>query len=222
MTVDEVYKLIQYIISKEQNGYLSPDEFNLTINQAQISYMDYLLGQFQEYQNGRPIPRVQFGNNETTRQRITPFIYSADLTVNTYGFSTYPYGYLQTDTMWKSNGYDKVKFIQQDYLASYINSRLSPIDTNPVYLIEREGFRFYPNSIGSAKVSYIRTPNRIVWGYTVDGNGLPVYNPATSSNPQWSDVDILEIISRALRMVGVNLQSGVINQYANEITKSGQ
>ena len=222
MNVNEVYQLIQFIVAKNQNGYLTPNEFNLVINQAQTSYMDYLIGQFQEYQAGRPIPRVQFGNNETTRQRVTPFIYSSDLVVDAYGFCAYPYGYLQTDTMWKSNGYDKVKYIQQDHLSSYVNSRIDPIATNPVYLIEREGFRFYPNSIGAAKVNYIRNPNTIVWGYTLDGNGLAVYNPATSVDPQWSDVDILEIISRALRMIGVNLQSGAVTQYANEITKTGQ
>ena len=63
MNVNEVYQLIQYIISKSQNGYFTPDEFNQVINQAQISYMDYLVGQFQQYQAGRPIPSVQFGNN---------------------------------------------------------------------------------------------------------------------------------------------------------------
>jgi hypothetical protein len=41
MNINEVYKLIQFIVNKEQSGYVSPDEFNLIINQAQISYMDY-------------------------------------------------------------------------------------------------------------------------------------------------------------------------------------
>ncbi len=221
MNVNEVYKLILFIINKNQSGYLSPDEFNLVINQAQVSYMDYLAGQFQQYQAGRPIPTVQWGNNETTRQRVTPFIYNELLTVDTYGFAAYPYGYLITDTMW-TGIYGKIKFVQQDYLSNYLNSRITPVATNPVYLIEREGFRFYPNDIAQARVSYIRQPNTIVFGYTLDGDGLPVYNPATSVDPEWQELDLLEIISRALRMIGVNLQSGVISQYANEITKTGQ
>lgn len=221
MNVNEVYNLMQFIINKEQNGFLSPDEFNLVINQAQTSYMDYLIGQFQQYQAGRPIPTVQWGNNETTRQRVTPFIYSESLAVDSQGFAAYPYGYLVTDTMW-TGVYGKIKYVQQNFLSSYLNSRITPVATNPVYLIERNGFKFYPNNIASARVDYIREPNTIVWGYTTDGNGLPVYNPATSVDPQWQQVDLLEIISRALRMVGVNLQSGAITQYANEITKTGQ
>lgn len=221
MNVNEVYKLIDFIINKNQNGYVSPDEFNRTINQAQVSYMDYLVGQFQQYQAGRPIATVQFGNNETTRQRVTPFIYTETLSVNSQGTAAYPYGYLMTDTMW-TGVYGKIKFVQQDYLSNYLNSRITPPATNPIYLIEREGFKFYPNDIGTAIVNYIKSPRTIVYGYTLDGNGLPVYDAATSVDPEWSDLDMLEIISRALRMVGVNLQSGLISQYANEITKTGQ
>lgn len=221
MNVNEVYQLILFIVNKNQSGYISPDEFNLVINQAQVSYMDYLAGQFQQYQAGRPMPTVQFGNNESTRQRVTPFIYNELLTVDVNGLAPYPEDFLITDTVWTSS-LNKIKFVQQDYLSNYLNSRITPVADNPIYLAEREGFRFYPNNIGQARVSYIKKPTTIVFGYTVDGFGLPVYNPATSVDPQWQELDLLEIISRALRMIGVNLQSGLISQYANEITKTGQ
>jgi hypothetical protein len=82
--------------------------------------------------------------------------------------------------------------------------------------------QFYPENIGSAKMSYVRTPPSIVWGYTLDSNGIPVWNPATSQNPVWSDGVMMEIIARALRLIGVNLQSSVISQYANEVKQLGQ
>lgn len=212
---------MQYAINKSQNGFFSPDEFNLVINQAQTQFLDYLLGEFQTYQVGRPISRVQYGNNETTRQRLTPFIKSATLTVDGNGVVNYPSNYQQTDTMWTSS-YGRVKFVSQDHLASYLSSRIDPIATNPIYMLNMYGFKFYPNTIGSAIVNYIETPNEIVWGYTVDGNGLPVYDSNTSVDPRWYDVDMMEIIARALRIVGVNLQSNVVSQYANEIKIQGQ
>lgn len=221
MTVDTVYQIMQYAINKSQNGFFSPDEFNLVINQAQTQFLDYLLGEFQTYQVGRPISRVQYGNNETTRQRLTPFIKSATLTVDGNGVVNYPSNYQQTDTMWTSS-YGRVKFVSQDHLASYLSSRIDPIATNPIYMLNMYGFKFYPNTIGSAIVNYIETPNEIVWGYTVDGNGLPVYDSNTSVDPRWYDVDMMEIIARALRIVGVNLQSNVVSQYANEIKIQGQ
>ena len=44
------------------------------INAAQFEFLDYLLGEFQQYQVGRPVPRVQYSMTEVARQRLTPFI----------------------------------------------------------------------------------------------------------------------------------------------------
>ena len=94
-----MYQICQYAINKAQNGYLTPDEFNLLANQAQISYMDYLLGEFQQYQYGRPQARVNYSENSNTRQRIAPFIFETTLTVDVNGNSLYPSDYLQTDAL---------------------------------------------------------------------------------------------------------------------------
>ena len=72
MNVNDMYRICQFAINKAQNGYLTPSEFNLIINQAQISYQDYLLGEFQQYQYGRPQARVNYSQNEDIRQRLTP------------------------------------------------------------------------------------------------------------------------------------------------------
>lgn len=221
MNVDTVYKIIDFAVGKSQNGYVSPVEFNLVINQAQIQFLDYLLGQSQSYQAGRPISKVQYGNNETTRQRLTPFILTSTLNVDINGFAAYPANYQQTDTMLTS-AYGKIKFVSQDYLSSYITSRIDPIAYNPIYTINENGFKFFPTNTSNPILNYIKNPPTIVWGYTIDSNGLPVYNPITSVDPKWYDVDMMEIIARALRIIGVNLQSNMVSQYANEIKIQGQ
>jgi hypothetical protein len=43
-----------------------------------------------------------------------------------------------------------------------------------------------------------------------------------SIQPIWYDVDLLEIIARTLKLVGVSLQIGQVEQYANQITQQGQ
>ena len=50
-TVDDVYQIVTYSVGKNlQQGYVSPSDFNLVINQAQKSYASYLLVNFQQYQ----------------------------------------------------------------------------------------------------------------------------------------------------------------------------
>ena len=81
---------------------------------------------------------------------------------------------------------------------------------------------FYPITLGTAVLSYVSVPPQIVWGYTLDGNGRPVYSSGTSVQPVWYDADKLEIISRALKLIGLNLQMGQLEQYANQVTNQGQ
>lgn len=222
MTVDFMYSLMQSIINKNQNGYFDPTSFGLFINQAQFSYLDYLLGEFQQYQTGRPVARVQYSMTESTRQALTPFIsVPVSLTIDSTGLSPYPNDFQQVDAMFDIN-FNRIRYVPQHKLFSYLNSVIDPIATNPIYLIQSNGFQFYPLTQGAAKLSYISTPNTIVWGYTLDPNGIPVYAPGSSTDPDWYDADCLEITARALRMLGINLSMPELAAYEGEIKNQGQ
>lgn len=219
-----MYKVVLEVLAKnKQQGYASPDDFNTNINIAQLGFLDYLLGEFQQYAGGRPVARVQFGMNESVRQRLTPFIQKpVTLTVDGTGFASYPLDYQQMDAMLTTT-LDRVRYVAQHKLYSYINSQIDPVATNPIYIIVDNGFQFYPITIGTALLSYVRTPTPINWGYIPDpSTGLPVYNPGTSTDPEWYDIDCLQVIVRALDLFGVNLQLPQVEQYANRIKIQGQ
>jgi hypothetical protein len=221
MNVNDMYRICQFAVNKAQNGYLTPSEFNLTINQAQVSYQDYLLGEFQQYQYGRPQARINYSQNQNIRQRLTPLLVETTLTINsTTGQSPYPADYVQTDMVITSS-FNRVRYVQQDALYSFYNSQIDPIATNPIYLLEPTGFQFYPVTLGSAILTYVKDAPEIVWAYTTV-NGRPVYSSGTSVQPVWDNVDLLEIIARALKLIGLNLQDGQVQQYANQVTQTGQ
>lgn len=166
--------------------------------------------------------------NEVVRQRVTPLIGPVvTLNIDVAGVSPYPGDFQQMDAVWTTT-MQRIRFVPQHKLYSYLNSQIDPISTNPIFLIENDGFRFYPNttynniSIGSALLSYVKTPPPIVWGSILDGNGIPVYDPGTSTAPVWFDVDMLEIIARALKMVGINLSAPEVEQYSNQVITVGQ
>ena len=206
-----------------QQGYASPADFYTTINNAQQQYLDYLLGEYQKYTPLRPVGVPQIGNGERIRSSIAPLIYNTVLVPNsTTGIAAYPSDYEMTDAMWGVYGIYDIRFVNQPRLSNFWGSSIDPITQYPIYVLRQEGVQFYPEYIGLARMSYVRTPPSIVWGYTVDSNGIPAYNPATSQDPIWADTDMMNIISRALRMVGVNLQAQVVNQYAQEIKTLGQ
>lgn len=236
MNVNDMYRICQFAINKAQNGYLTPSEFNLIINQAQVSYQDYLLGESQQYQYGRPQARVNYSLNENIRQRLTPLISQVTLSPNaTTGIAQYPADFLQVDAMWESDGLHRIRFVPQDSLYSYYNSEIDPIASNPIYLLQNDQFQFYPKNIinvsGAPLLSYVQQAPEIIWAY-ITVSGRPVYAPTQtgpgvtpdtgSQQPVWYDVDNLEIISRALKLIGLNLQMGQLEQYANQVTQQGQ
>jgi hypothetical protein len=221
--VNDVYKIVLYFTGKNlQQGYVSPEDFNRTINMAQKGYTSYLLGSFQQYLPGRPEARVEFGQNSVIRARLAPIIYNTTLSVDGTGFSQYPNDFLQVDAMWSYYGYQRIREIQQNQFYGVYNSVIDPVADYPVYMIENAGFRFFPNSIGQTKMSYVIEPPDMIWGYTLDGNGVPVYNPASSVQPVWGDAAITEIIVRALRIIGVNLDYNTVSSYAVQIENQGQ
>lgn len=225
MTSDVVYKIIQYATAKNlQTGYVSPDDFNTVLMPvAQSSYLDYLLGEYQKYTPGRPQAVVEFSGNQKIRQSLAPLIYGTVLSPNTTtGIAPFPSDFEQTDAMWSQYNIYRIRFTTQDALFSTYRSAIDPIVTNPIYVVNNDGFQFYPENITKARLSYVRTPPPITWGYSLDSNGIPVYNPATSQQPVWSDYDMYNVIVRALQLVGVNLQLGVVMQYAEQIKQGGQ
>jgi hypothetical protein len=213
-----------YVCSKnKQDGYLSPDDFYNTINPAQNEYLDYILGQYQKYQAGRPIAPVEMSQKEKLRQSISPLIYNTRLNPNTTtGIAPFPGDYQSTDAMWTVyGGLYNIRFVSQPRLASFVNSNIDPISNNPVYLLRWEGFEFWPHNIGAADLSYVRNPPAIVWGYVLDSNGVPVWNPATSQDPVWGVTDLMNIVARALQKIGVNLDANGVYKYAEEIKMVG-
>lgn len=223
MTANDVYVLEQILIDKFQSGYFSPEQFNSVNSMAQRSWMANMLGGFQSYTPGRPIARVELGQNSVIRERLAPAIVEVTLTINGAGFSSYPSDYLQTDAMWDSETLlNRVRLIQQEKLFSVANSTIDPVATNPIYVVKETGFQFYPISLGSAVLSYVKNPPDIVWNFTPNGDGIPVYNATGSQGFIFDDTCAYEIIVRAMSMMGLNLQIGQVMQYAEQIKQGGQ
>jgi hypothetical protein len=225
MTVDQVYSIIQYATAKNTaNGYISPDDFNnVLMPVAQDGYLDYLLGEYQKYQPTRPFSPVAFSGNQKIRTSIAPLIYSVVLPIDsTTGIADYPSDFEQVDAMNSLYNIYRIRFSPQDKLWSNYRSVIDPVTTNPIYYMNEYGFNFLPATVGNARMSYVRKPPPIHWGYDLDGDGIPVYNAALSQQPIWGETDIFQIIVRALALVGVNLQLGTVQQYAEAVKQGGQ
>jgi hypothetical protein len=222
MDVNTAFELTKFICKKNQSGAPSPAEFNRVLTSACRSYQAFLLGQEEQFSPGRPIPRVGLGMGETLRMSLQPLLVApTDLTIAS-GVGTLPEDCAAIEAVYKSDGYTKIRYAEPDRLQGYVESVIDPIGENPCYVLNASGLQFYPTNLSAAKLAYVRVHPEVVWAYEADTNGRPTYTATGSAHPLFGDTDMLQVIARALRMIGVSLQNASVAQYAQEIKGAGQ
>lgn len=225
MTIDQVYKFVDFIIKKSNSGgYLTPDEFNLIINRAQIQYFNKLYGNQNDYRYDRPVPKIAYAITEKISNSLSPFLSdSTALVIDGNGQVNIPSDLFQTVSI--THTIDGIEYeitrVEQDRIANNLSSYYdAPTSDFPIYSQLRTKFQFYPKNLATASLFYLKKPTDMVWGYTTV-SGRPVYNSGTSVQPLWKDMDMNEIIYIALSYIGVNLKDPDVSQFAQLKTQTG-
>lgn len=235
MTIDEVYKFIDFIIKKSNaGGYLSPDEFNLIINRAQIQYFNKLYGNQNDYRYDRPVPKISYAVTEKIANSLSPFLISQSVTSDVNGQVPVPNSLFQTVSFAiRVDGTPyEVTRVEHDRVANNMTSYYdAPDQYFPIYTQSSDKFQFYPSTSGQVyDFKYLEAPQNMTWAYTIS-NGRPVYAPSATGSgvfpstgsvqPKWKDMDMNEIIYLALSYIGINLKDGEVEQFANMKTQTG-
>lgn len=221
MTVDKVYSILRFIVRKNQLGSLSPDDFQYAFNTAQRNYYDFLVGRVEQYQYGRPAPRVGLSMTDNVVSRLMPFEKSATPTL-TSGLVTKPSDFNKLLAMYTPGNY-RVYRIEEDRFAERFQDSIDPIDeANAFYVEQATNWRVYPTTLTNVTLKYLASPTDVVWAYTLDGSGRPVYTSTGSVQPLWYDNDIDEIVARAAKIIGVSLKEPTLTQFGQGVINTGE
>ena len=220
ISVDTVYQRVQSILNKESRGYLTPQEFNLFANQAQLEIFEQYFFDLNQYER-LPKKDTEYSNLvKTINERISKFKTSATLTYTTSYFSM-PSDMHKLGTV-IYNSTTPVEEIDQKNLLEYTLSPLtSPSTTNPVYIQNIQttssvwSIVVYPSTIQSLiTATYIRKPADADWAYqTVVGNAL--YDSSNSTNFELHDSEEANLVIKILLYAGLSIREGDIVQVAD-------
>ena len=220
ISVDTVYQRVQSILNKESRGYLTPQEFNLFANQAQLEIFEQYFFDLNQFER-LPKKDTEYSNLvKTINERISKFKTSATLTFTTPYFSM-PSDMHKLGTV-IYNSTTPVEEIDQKNLLEYTLSPLtSPSTTNPVYIQNIQttssvwSIVVYPSSIQSLiTATYIRKPAEADWAYqTVVGNAL--YDSSNSTNFELHDSEEPNLVIKILLYAGLSIREGEIAQLAD-------
>jgi len=157
MTVDQVYNILKFIVRKNQLGSLPPAEYEYAFNTAQRNYYDFLVGRIEQYQYGRPIPRVGLNMTDNVVTRLMPFQKKSVLPI-TLGILTKPADLNKISAIYTANNY-RIYRIEENRFAERIQDSIDPVDeANAFYIEEKSTLRVYPTTLANCTINYFTTP----------------------------------------------------------------
>jgi hypothetical protein len=221
-TVDTVFSFVKFLTRKNQTASISPNEFFLSWNSEQRTYMGELLGKFQPRSNSKAGQNTGLIENETILSQLVPFTTNATLTVAVTGNASKPDNLIYRLAI--RCGDRNVTMINKGQIYSVINQSIDPpnITAGKYYGTEYDTFyKIWPATAGSIELDYIRDCVDIVWGWTPDGNGVAQYNAGTSTQPEWKNPEIQEITKRTLQLFGVSFGSRDLVEFGQNTKTTG-
>ena len=231
VSVDNVYQKVLAIANKEQRGYITPQEFNLFANQAQMEIFEqyfYDLNQFSRI----------LGNDTNYADMVTllnekidhfeKYRVAVDMS-NGSGVAILPDYYRMGKVFYydTDNKYVEIEKINQNKIHHIQNSPLmKPNETRPVYVrfsgvgdneSNRERrIQIYPVTITSrVQCNYIAKPTTVNWQYNVINNSA-LYTPTGTVDFELHESEEQTLVNKILQLAGVSIKDYNLAKVASE------
>lgn len=217
MNISEIHDFIGLMTSQERGGYNTPAEIDSALDRASMRYYSYY--------------RPKYAKDITAKEALSPFRVKYPYTTDGQGRITLTTGQnfisliamdvevYDVDTASSFNptrSYD-VTFPNEDELAERKNSQIDPPKPiAPIADIVGVGwYNLYPQQVHSGNIYFFKRPAVPFFSYNQSGRTI-AYLPNSSTQLQWTEPYLNDVIFLALRFLGVNLDN---YKLADEMTK---
>jgi hypothetical protein len=221
ISCDTVYQKVLALANKEQRGYITPQEFNLFADQAQMEIFEqyfYDLDQrfrvnsnSDEYANARDNIQEKITIFETNNTGSGSIV-----AANVYRLGTVSVHYLGQTNTFGSPKFVEAEEVQQKDLIHILEGPLTkPTSKRPIYVRRSSSITVYPDN-SDFTYTYIRRPNKPNWNYVIVNN-KPLYNASTSVNFELHAAEESELVYKILKLAGINIKQQEVVQVAQTL-----
>mgnify|MGYP003120786392 CR=1 FL=1 len=227
--IDTVYQRVLAIANKEQRGYITPQEFNLYANQAQLEIFEQYFYDLDQALKSNGDASASLSNVvELVNNKLSPFTSIHEVVYGTTYKTIHPTSLLpiyRTGTIFVG-GYTAVK-VRENEANNLIGSTFhkKALDKDPIYrdsLLNHEDISVF-NSTGQLSTGvtceYIVKPANTEWGYTVVG-GKALYNASRSTDSNLHSSEESEFVNKILLLSGISMKQPDIVQAAGGLIQS--
>jgi hypothetical protein len=217
--INEVRNTVLSILNKNNNGYLTPEEFNLFANQAQLEVFEgyfFSLANWKKKQNQRMSGENYADIVKEMEEVLDTFTVSSTLTHVANGKFTLPndwYTLLKAEVVPNVTPatYTEIERVSQGKISRLLSSNLTAPNTSyPAYVVGPEPIA---SPVGPTANSLQVYPP--AWTYNAIGaDGDPVFNPSSASYQDFELPlsDAIDITIKICEYAGISIrEQAVVN-----------
>jgi|14BtaG_2_1085337.scaffolds.fasta_scaffold06506_3 hypothetical protein len=237
VNIDTVYQRVLALANKEQRGYITPQEFNLHANQAQMNIFEqyfYDIHQFQSTQKGNDNSYSDMVS--ILEEKISLFeVYGQDLDGNTSNRGILPADVYRLGQVQFGSSFDTSVVVEKattKEINLLLNSNLTaPTLERPVYVRSANSnhqIELYPttfsasNRMDNVTVNYIKKPTKCEWAYVVV-NEKALYNGNLAVDFELHASEEESLVINILELSGITINKpGLVTVASNMEAKNQQ
>jgi len=215
--INEIFLLVDYICRKQRGVFITIDEFNENIVAANLEAFEYWWGLYkidqQLHDALQPFkvlrqPFTSASDGLVTFQSNFVHLFPGVFTI--YGSTVCPVDILDNEQIPEA--------ITSQLRPVSLSSPISEVASIPNQGTTTLGLQLYPMSQQIGFYSYLRLPNQPQFVGTYI-NRVLTYDAALSTQIEFTDVYVNNIISRSLKYFGVSMGEPEIQQFAQSQQK---
>ena len=232
VSIDTVYQRVLTLANKEQRGYVTPQEFNLLANHAQMEiFAQYfadvavnskLPGNTEAYSDPLNILYEKIGIFEAVDSTNTINDNSIYVGAGGGGINKILPDYIYRINRVELNGVDCEIINTQQFSEIKLMPLLKPTAAMPVANIRNRVLRVDNGSpVIPTDIKYIKRPATVEWAY-VGVNDKALYNDNIAVDFELHPSEEVELVYKILKLAGFNLKSAEIAQGAMGLEQSNK
>jgi hypothetical protein len=214
ISVDTVYQRVQAILNKENRGYMTPQEYNLLANQAQLEVFEQYFYDLNQFNRAGEITNEYANIVNNIKEKINLFRTTSSL-IKANSVFTLPSNLYRLGTVYYNNTTELDGIDQNDFLHINASKLTKPDAKKPVYIRNGNELTVYPIDITSLSCTYIKNPVQVVWGY-VEISDVAKYDSSAATNFELHDSDETTVVYKILSYAGLVIKQPEISQIAEQ------
>ena len=218
VNIDTVYQTVQALANKEQRGYITPQEFNLFANQAQLDIFEQYFYDLNAFRKQNP----EYGNTigdsiSMIKGKLQPWTREAALTT-TGNLPTSSVPGLRVGRIFRGSGITQktpIPMEPEEYQdlrnSAWHKEGFTEVVTWGDSLGGATGsekrYLATGNGLTTGTVEYVKgRPALVYWGYVIV-NEKPTYDPERSAHFTLHSSEQPDIIIKVLELAGISIEN---------------